>query len=138
MAKRDYYEVLGLSRGASEQDIKTAFRRLAKDCHPDRNSGDKAAEQKFKELGDKVSAGDKGAIESAIASLKSATQGEDVNDIKAKLTALGQVSLKLGEAVYGGQPGAGGEAGGKQAGGGNDNVVDADFEEVKDDKKKSA
>ncbi|KAB2915835.1 MAG: molecular chaperone DnaJ [Hyphomicrobiaceae bacterium] len=50
MAKRDYYEVLGLSRGASEQDIKSAFRRLAKDCHPDRNSGDKSAEHKFKEL----------------------------------------------------------------------------------------
>src|SRR5262249_13563262 len=50
MAKRDYYEVLGLSRGASEQDIKAAFRRLAKDCHPDRNNGDKSAEIKFKEL----------------------------------------------------------------------------------------
>ena len=37
MAKRDYYETLGLSRGASEQDIKSAFRRLAKDCHPDRH-----------------------------------------------------------------------------------------------------
>ena len=50
MAKRDYYEVLGLARGASEQDIKAAFRRLAKDCHPDRNQGDKNAEHKFKEL----------------------------------------------------------------------------------------
>jgi molecular chaperone DnaJ len=50
MAKRDYYEILGLSRGASEQDIKSAFRRLAKDCHPDRNPGDTSAEQKFKEL----------------------------------------------------------------------------------------
>jgi molecular chaperone DnaJ len=50
MAKRDYYEVLGLSRGASEQDIKAAFRRLAKDCHPDRNQGDHNAEHKFKEL----------------------------------------------------------------------------------------
>jgi molecular chaperone DnaJ len=50
MAKRDYYETLGLSRGASEQDVKAAFRRLAKDCHPDRNPGDKAAENKFKEL----------------------------------------------------------------------------------------
>jgi molecular chaperone DnaJ len=50
MAKRDYYEVLGLSRAASEQDIKAAFRRLAKDCHPDRNQGDKNAEHKFKEL----------------------------------------------------------------------------------------
>jgi molecular chaperone DnaJ len=50
MAKRDYYEVLGLSRGASEQDIKASFRRLAKDCHPDRNQGDNNAEHKFKEL----------------------------------------------------------------------------------------
>src|SRR5262245_1731434 len=50
MAKRDYYEVLGLSRGASDQELKNAFRRLAKDCHPDRNAGDKSAEHKFKEL----------------------------------------------------------------------------------------
>ncbi|MGE3066754.1 MAG: molecular chaperone DnaJ [Hyphomicrobiaceae bacterium] len=50
MAKRDYYEVLGLSRGASEQDVKSAFRRLAKEHHPDKNPGDKASEHKFKEL----------------------------------------------------------------------------------------
>jgi len=50
MPKRDYYETLGLARGASEQEIKSAFRRLAKDCHPDRNPGDKSAEHKFKEL----------------------------------------------------------------------------------------
>jgi molecular chaperone DnaJ len=50
MPKRDYYETLGLARGASEQDIKSAFRRLAKDCHPDRNPGDKSSEAKFKEL----------------------------------------------------------------------------------------
>jgi molecular chaperone DnaJ len=50
MAKRDYYEVLGVSRSASEQDLKAAFRRLAKECHPDRNSGDKASEQRFKEI----------------------------------------------------------------------------------------
>jgi molecular chaperone DnaJ len=50
MPKRDYYEILGLARGASEQDIKSAFRRLAKDLHPDRNPGDKSAEAKFKEL----------------------------------------------------------------------------------------
>ena len=50
MAKRCYYEVLGIPRGASEQDVKSAYRRLAKDCHPDANGGDKSAEQKFKEL----------------------------------------------------------------------------------------
>jgi molecular chaperone DnaJ len=50
MAKRDYYEILGLARGASDQDIKSAFRKMAKEHHPDRNAGDKAAEHKFKEL----------------------------------------------------------------------------------------
>ncbi len=50
MAKRDYYEILGLARGASDQDIKSAFRRMAKEHHPDRNAGEKASEQKFKEL----------------------------------------------------------------------------------------
>jgi len=50
MAKRCYYEALELERGASEQEIKAAFRRLAKDCHPDRNGGDKTAEQRFKEI----------------------------------------------------------------------------------------
>jgi molecular chaperone DnaJ len=50
MAKRDYYEILGLAPGASEQDLKSAFRRNAKECHPDSNPGDKGAEQRFKEL----------------------------------------------------------------------------------------
>jgi molecular chaperone DnaJ len=50
MAKRCYYEVLELEKGANDQAIKAAFRRLAKDCHPDRNGGDKDAEHKFKEL----------------------------------------------------------------------------------------
>ncbi len=50
MAKRDYYETLGVGRDASEQDLKSAFRRLAKEHHPDANPGDKAAEQKFKDL----------------------------------------------------------------------------------------
>ncbi len=50
MAKRDYYEVLGIARGADEQELKSAYRRLAKDFHPDRNAGDKEAERKFKEV----------------------------------------------------------------------------------------
>jgi molecular chaperone DnaJ len=50
MAKRDFYEILGCSKGASDTDLKSAFRKLAKLCHPDSNPGDRAAEAKFKEL----------------------------------------------------------------------------------------
>src|ERR671923_361049 len=46
---RDYYEVLGVDRGASEADLKKAFRRLARELHPDVNRHDPAAEEKFKE-----------------------------------------------------------------------------------------
>lgn len=50
MAKRDYYEVLGIGREASTEEIKKAFRKLARQYHPDANSGDENAEEKFKEI----------------------------------------------------------------------------------------
>ena len=49
MAKRDYYDVLGVNKGASADQIKSAYRKLAVKFHPDKNKGDKAAEEKFKE-----------------------------------------------------------------------------------------
>ncbi|MEK7833381.1 MAG: DnaJ domain-containing protein, partial [Acidobacteriota bacterium] len=50
MSKRDYYEVLGVSRSASDQELKSAYRKLAIQHHPDKNPGNHEAEENFKEL----------------------------------------------------------------------------------------
>ena len=146
------------SGGLSDADIKRMTQEAERFKDEDkkrrelveaRNGADSlihSTEKSMKELGEKVAAADKAAIEAAIAELKTAIGADDVDEIKVKSTALAQVAMKLGEALYGGaQPGAGpgsdaaGGAGTEQKrSGAGDNVVDADFEEVKDDKKKSA
>ena len=101
-----------------------------------------STEKMLKDYGDKVPAGDKSLVETAVADLKSALQGEDTDAIKQKTDALAQASMKLGEAMYQANQGEARRAAvGRrlEAGGGEDNVVDVDFEEVKDDdSKKSA
>jgi molecular chaperone DnaK len=94
-----------------------------------------STEKSLKDYGDKVSADDKAAIETAMADLKGVIEGEDAEAIKDKTNALAEASMKLGEAMY---KASQAEAEAKAAGGAapaEDDVVDADFEEVKDDKK---
>ncbi|WP_159586793.1 molecular chaperone DnaK [Chelativorans xinjiangense] len=98
-----------------------------------------SSEKSLKEYGDKVSEDDRKAIENAIAELKSATEGDDVEAIKAKTTALAEASMKLGQAMYEASQAEGSEeasAEGEAKSG--DDVVDADFEEIDEDDKKSA
>ncbi len=94
-----------------------------------------SSEKSLSEFGDKVAAEDKTAIETAIADLKSAKDGEDSEAIAAKSQTLIQASMKLGEAMYKAQAEAG--ADGEHDGGPtkDDGVVDAEFEEVSDEKK---
>jgi molecular chaperone DnaK len=97
-----------------------------------------STEKSLKDYGDKVSEADRTAISDAIAALKSATEATDADaeDIKAKTQTLMEVSMKLGQAIYEAQQAEGGTT---DASAEDDNVVDADYEEVKDDdRKKSA
>jgi len=84
----------------------------------------------------------KPAIEKAVADLKSVLGSDDADRIKQSMTELAQAAMKIGEAIYSTQQGAGAGADASEPGAGStageENVVDADFEEVKDDKKKSA
>jgi len=96
-------------------------------------------EKNLAEYGDKVSDGDRQAIEGAVASLKEALEGSDADDINAKIETVAQASMKLGEAMYAAQaqPGEGPQAAGPSGGADGDDVLDADFEEVDDDKPSS-
>lgn len=100
--KRDYYEVLGLKKGASDDDIKKAFRKMAMKYHPDRNPGDKEAEEKFKEVNEAY-----GILSDA--------------DKKSKYDRFGHAGVDPNAGFGGGAGGFGGFGGGF---GGFDNMFD--------------
>jgi molecular chaperone DnaK len=98
-----------------------------------------SAEKSLKDYGDKVSEADRTAISDAIAALKTALEGENLEEIQSRSTALTEASMKLGQAMYEASQAeaatADAKADAQKAG---EDVVDADFEEIDDDKKKSA
>ena len=150
----------GLSKDDIEKMVKDAEKHAAEDKQrrekvEARNHADAlihSSEKNLKEFGDKVGEAERTAIETAIKDLKAVLDGEDAAQIKAKTDALGQATMKLGEAMYkasqaeaaktqaapGGPQGPAGGASGEGAAGGESKVVDADFEEVDPDKKKKA
>lgn len=109
MAERDFYDVLGVARNASDADIKKAYRRLAKQYHPDQNPDDKSAEQRFK------------SVNQAYEVLKDANQ-------RAAYDRFGHAAFQQAQSASGGYRGGfGGGRGGFGFGGGN---VDDIFQEI--------
>ena len=138
------------SGGLSDADIEKMVKDAEANAEADKkrrelvevkNQGESlihATEKSVAEYGDKVSAADKGAIETAIASLRTALEGDDAEGIKAKTNDLMQASMKLGEAMYAasqaeGAPGADGAAASAEK---KDDVIDADFQEVDENERK--
>jgi molecular chaperone DnaK len=97
-----------------------------------------STEKALSEHGDKVSTEDRDAIQSALDDLKGSLESGDAEAIAAKTQTLIQQSMKLGEAMYKAQQDAGGQSAGNDAQASSDDVVDAEFEEVDGDGKKSA
>jgi molecular chaperone DnaK len=97
-----------------------------------------STEKAMAEHGDKVGEAERNAITSALEDLKGSLDSADAETIAAKTNTLIQASMKLGEAMYQAQQGGGGEAGPEAAQPGSEDVVDAEFEEVDGDEKKSA
>ena len=149
------------SGGLSDDDIKRMVKDAEAHAEEDkkrkelveaRNHGEGLAhssERNLKEHGDKIGAPERGQIEGDIQALRDAMKGENVEAIKSKTEQLGQSSMKLGEAVYKASQAEAAGGGASDSGGANgsdthepsgnapeEGVVDAQFEEVKDDEKK--
>ncbi|MBY0381432.1 MAG: molecular chaperone DnaK [Xanthobacteraceae bacterium] len=134
----------GLSEADIEKMVKDAEanavedkkRREAVDAKNHADALVHSTEKALAEHGAKVSEGDRKAIEDGLADLREALKGDDAEAIKTKANTLAQASMKLGEAMY--QQQAEADAKRDAAKDGHDDVVDAEFTEVDDDKKKSA
>ncbi|SFO37653.1 molecular chaperone DnaK [Cohaesibacter marisflavi] len=139
----------GLSDADIEQMVKDAEAnaeadKIRKELVEAKNQGEAlvhSGEKSLADFGDKVSEADKSAIEAAIAELKTALEGDDLEAIKAKTEAMTQASMKLGEAMYSAQQSdeearAAADAAADAAK--DDDIVDADFEEVQDDDSKKS
>ncbi|WP_375662932.1 molecular chaperone DnaK [Bartonella sp. CL266QHHD] len=130
----------GLSDADIEKMVKDAEEHAAEDKK--RREGVEArnqaealihsTEKSLNEYGDKVSAEEKGQIETAISDLKSALEGSDTEEVTTKMQKLAEVSMKLGQAMYEASQAASADT---ETEAQNDDVVDADFEEVNDKKK---
>ena len=146
--------VIKASSGLSEEEIEQMVKDAEAHAEEDRkfhelvdarNQAENlihATRKSMEEMGDKVEAGEKEAIEAAIKDLEEAIKGEDKDAIDAKTKVLVEASSKMAERAYAQQQGEGAQAAGAEAGAqggdttaGKDDVVDAEFEEVKDDKK---
>src|SRR5690606_38059042 len=139
----------GLSEADIEKMVKDAEanaeadkkRRAAVEAKNQAESLIHSSEKSLSEYGDKVSEEDRNAISEAIAALKTAVEGDDVDDINAKSQTLAEVSMKLGHAMYEASQAEAAAADAKaDAEKSGEDVVDADFEEIDDDddRKKSA
>jgi len=153
--------VIKASSGLNEEEIKRMVRDAEAHAEEDkkfrelvdvRNKADSmthSVEKTLKDLGDKVDAAERAKVESAISDLRSALKSDDKNVIEKKTDALAQASAAIAQRAYAseqGAPGAGagpGAAGATGAGAqgsaaGRDDVVDAEFEEVKDKDRKAS
>ncbi len=132
----------GLSDADIEQMVKDAEQfaeedKVRRDAAEAKNNAESlihTTERQIAEHGDKVDGALKAEIEAAIAEAKSAVEGGDAEAMKAKATELANVAMKLGQAIYEKEQ-ASGDAADGEAPAGDDDVVDAEFSEVEDDKK---
>jgi len=140
--------VIKASSGLSEEEVEQMVQDAEAHADEDkkfeelvqlRNQADgmvHAARKTLEEAGDKASDEEKQAIESAAAELEEAIKGDDKDDIQAKLDKLTEASGNLAQKMYAEQADAAGEAGGEAGAKQEDDVVDAEYEEVNDDQKK--